>query len=180
MRRRLTILAVPTALVAVLVLASVMPSGAGGSRNIRADLNGYEEVPAVSTVAAAQFRAEFSEDGESVDWALAYADLEGSVTQAHLHFGQPAVSGGISVFLCSNLGNGPAGTQACPPSGTIGGTFTASSVVGPSTQGIAAAEYGELVAAIRAGMVYANVHSTKWQGGEVRGQVRDGGGGVKD
>ena len=26
-----------------------------------------------------------------------------------------SVNGGISVFLCSNLGNGPAGTQPCPP-----------------------------------------------------------------
>ena len=25
-----------------------------------------------------------------------------------------SVNGGISFFLCSNLGNGPAGTQACP------------------------------------------------------------------
>ena len=35
-------------------------------------------------------------------------------TQSHVHFGQLSVNGGVSFFLCTNLGNGPAGTQACP------------------------------------------------------------------
>ena len=38
---------------------------------------------------------------------LSYDALEGTVTQAHVHFGQKSVNGGISFFLCSNLGNGP-------------------------------------------------------------------------
>jgi hypothetical protein len=35
------------------------------------------------------------------------------VTQTHIHFSQAATNGGIIVFLCTNLDNGPAGTQAC-------------------------------------------------------------------
>ena len=37
--------------------------------------------------------------------------------QAHIHFGGPRQSGGISVYLCTNLPGGPAGTQACPADG---------------------------------------------------------------
>jgi hypothetical protein len=79
------------------------------------------------------------------------------------------------VFLCSNLGNGPAGTQACPAAGgTITGTITAANVTaGAAGQGIAAGEFAEFVNAIRAGATYVNVHSTNRPGGEIRAQLED-------
>lgn len=178
MKRRLTILAVPVVLATAVLVATSLPSGAGGSRNLRASLTGYEETPAVSTVADGSFRARFDEDDASIKWTLTYEGLEATTTQAHIHFGAPRTAGGVTVFLCSNLGNGPAGTPACDsPSGTVSGTITAADVLGPTGQGITTGEYGELVAAIRSGMTYANVHSTKFPGGEIRGQIRDGGGG---
>ena len=33
--------------------------------------------------------------------------------------------------------------------------------------------YEELAAAMRNGSTYANVHSTKWPGGEIRAQIND-------
>lgn len=135
-------------------------------------LIGYEEVPAVSTTGRGEFRAELARNRNSVNWQLSYANLEGTVTQAHIHFGQRGVNGGVSVFLCSNLGNGPAGTQPCPqPPATISGTITASDVIGPAGQGIAPGEFDEFVRAMRAGATYANVHSTLWPGGEIRTQI---------
>jgi CHRD domain len=47
-------------------------------------------------------------------------------------------------------------------------------VIGPASQGIAAGEFDELVRAIRAGVTYANVHSEKFPGGEIRGQIKGG------
>lgn len=135
-------------------------------------LNGYEEVPAVSTTGNASFRAELGPFGNVVNWELTYLSLEGSIQQAHIHFGQRGVNGGISVFLCTNLGNGPAGTQPCPaPPATIRGTFGSADVVGPAGQGIAAGQLDELLRAMRAGQTYANIHSTTWPGGEVRSQI---------
>ena len=42
----------------------------------------------------------------------------------------------------------------------------------PAMQGIEPGAIGELVAAIRAGHTYVNVHSSKWPGGEIRAQIR--------
>ena len=129
----------------------------------------------MSTVAEGEFHARISDDASQIDYELKYSDLEGSVTQAHIHFGQKGVNGGISVWLCGNPSttvNPPPGTQPCPaPPATITGTLTAANVVGPASQGIAAGEFAELISAIRAGKTYANVHSTKFPGGEIRSQI---------
>ena len=162
----------------VLVATSVVGVAfANGLRQWSADLIGYNEVPALSTAASGGFQATVSHDDTSVSWELNYADLEGTVTQAHIHVAQAGVNGGISVWLCSNLTSPPTppGVPACPaPPATISGTFTSADVVGPVAQGIAPGEFAELLAAIRAGRAYANVHSTKFPGGEVRGQLATG------
>ena len=152
-------------------------AGGGGGKQVRGFMTGYQEVPVVSTAASGKFQARVSEAGDAIAYKLSYTGLEGNVTQAHIHFGQRSVNGGISAWLCSNVGppNTPAGTQACPaPPATIEGTIKAENIVGPSSQGIAAGELGELLRAIRAGVTYANVHSSTFPGGEVRSQLRGG------
>jgi hypothetical protein len=163
--------------VGVAALAAVAAAGtvavAGGGDSIREELTGYEEDPLVlSTTGNGSFRARIDERQQEISYRLRYADLEGNVLQAHIHLGGAAQSGGISVFLCSNLGNGPAGTPLCPPApGSVSGTLTPDSVIGPAGQGIAAGEFAELIDAIRAGVTYANVHSSKYPGGEIRAQL---------
>lgn len=150
-------------------------AGGGAGNNVRGFLTGYEEVPAVSTQASGRFEATITPTADGFAYRVSYSGLEGDVTQSHIHFGQRGVNGGVSAFFCSNLGNGPAGTQACPPSpATVTGTIAAADVVGPAAQGIAAGEVAELLRAIRVGATYANVHSTKFPGGEVRAQLRGG------
>jgi CHRD domain len=161
-----------------LVVAAIATADEG-SRNISAHggLSGYQEAPAtISTTGGGTFTAKIANDGQSFEWTLSYEALEGAVQQAHIHFGARGLANGIAVFLCTNLGNGPAGTQPCPaPPATISGTATAADVIGPAAQGIEAGAFAEVIAAMRAGVAYANVHSTKWTGGEIRGQL-DGGG----
>jgi CHRD domain len=164
--------------VAVLSVASVVAATAlaGGGKEIRERLTGFEEVPVVSTEAEGRFKAEVR--GDRIDYQLRWEDLEGTVTQAHIHFGQRDVNGGISVWLCGNPSatvNPPPGTQTCPLTNpaTISGTATAAHVVGPSGQGIAPGEFDELLRAIKAGVTYANVHSSMFPGGEVRAQLND-------
>jgi hypothetical protein len=171
------------ALVAVVVLGTTgiaVSAASGGDRSTRfsADLEGFQEVPAVSTVAGGSFRAKVSSAGDSVRWRLRYSGLESPVLMAHVHVGQEAVNGGVSVWLCTTPGAplvAPAGTPTCPgpTGGTVSGTLTSAGVVGPAGQGIAAGELGELLAAMKAEVAYANVHSTTFPGGEIRGQVED-------
>ena len=162
----------------VLVLSSPIIL-AQGFKMISEILSGYEEVPAVSTSGGGQFRARISNDESSIQWELTYSGLEGAIQQSHIHLGQRGVNGGITVFLCTNLGNGPAGIQPCPPApSTISGTIMSGDVspnipatVAARTQGINTREIAELVGAIRAGATYVNIHTTTWPGGEVRKQI---------
>jgi hypothetical protein len=146
---------------------------------VRGSLVGFQEVPSLSTVASGHFKADVDTVAQTITWTLSYDGLEGTVTQSHVHFGQPGVSGGISFFLCSNLGNGPAGTQTCPAGpAELSGVITPNLVVGPGAappaapgQGIEPGAFDEIAKAILTGFAYANVHSTKWPGGEIRGQL---------
>ena len=160
--------------VLVALSAAMAVSTAARSEDIRARLIGYQEVPSVSTVASGEFEGQISRHEDAIDYELTFSGLQGTVTQSHIHFGQRSVIGSIVIWLCGTTTNpGPSGTQTCPQSGTIHGTITAANVVASSTnQQIAAGELGEVIAAIRAGFAYANVHTNISPNGEIRGQLR--------
>jgi hypothetical protein len=153
----------------------------GGFHHIREFLTGYEEVAtgiaAISTTGTGRFIARINHDRTEIDYWLKYEELEGDVTQAHIHFGNKGTAGGISVWLCGTATNpGPADTPACPvPGEWVSGTLTAANVIGPVAQGIEAGAFDELLAAIRAGRTYVNVHTTKWGSGEIRSQINHDG-----
>jgi hypothetical protein len=163
-------------LLSALTLAAapaVFGQGAPGNKQVvRTDLlTGYQETaPAtVSSVATGEFVAEIDEETETITYVLTYSGIEGGVTtQAHIHFGARGTSGGVSAFLCA--GSKP----PCPAvEGTVTGVITAADIVGPATQGIEPGSFAELVRAIRSGVTYVNVHSTRWPSGEIRGQIND-------
>jgi hypothetical protein len=147
-----------------------------------AELVPTQEVPAVSSVAKGRFKATIDRANQTISYELTYEDLEANPTQAHIHVGQRRVNGGISVFLCGNPPTVPPVAfpqpQACPPApATLTGVLTVANIVGPEGQGIApslngANDFDELVDKILEGFAYANVHSSKFPGGEVRGQLR--------
>jgi hypothetical protein len=132
-------------------------------------------------------RLQLDVDQNSARYSLTYSGLTSNVLQAHVHFGKVHDAGGIFVFLCTNLGNGPAGTPACPTGGgTVSGTITAASIVAVPTQNIPAGNFDVLLAALGSNTAYANVHTQNFPGGEIRGQVeqrdedQDGGRGNTD
>jgi CHRD domain len=162
--------------VAALVLVVGLPSVALGDdrRDFTAHFLGVNETPSISTDATADLRVRIngSGDDDSITYTLTFSGLRAPVTQAHIHFGQTKVAGGIMVFLCgTSTSPGPAGTPTCPQSGTVSRTLTAADVVGPAGQGIAPGEMARVIRAIRDGAAYGNVHSTMFPSGETRGQL---------
>ena len=159
----------------LLALVGLLPSMAEAqNKKFKTTLIGFEEVPSLSTTGIGTFDMKIDFQDSGFDYTLSYSGLVGTVQQAHTHIGQQGVNGGIMVFFCTNLGNGPPGTQACPQSGTISGRVTPVDVIGPAGQGIAAGEFAEVLKAIRGGAAYVNVHSTVFPGGEIRGQLVSG------
>jgi CHRD domain len=140
---------------------------------VHVQLTSYEEVPALSTAAGGQFRAFIDDAAGTIRYELSYSGLTGNVAMGHIHFGQLSVNGGISIWLCQTPDFvDPSGlAPTCVQSGTVTGLLTQANVVGPAGQGIAPAEFDEIVAAIRAGVAYVNVHSSTFLSGEIRGQL---------
>ena len=153
-------------LFAVALFGTYAGAGNGKSSVKSKRMSSYQEVPSISTGANGKFEAKIN--GSTITYKLEYSGLSTAAAAAHIHFGQRSVNGGVSAFLC-----GGGGKPAGPPSGTVTGTIVAADVVGPTAQGISPGEMAELIAAIRAGRAYANVHTTAFPGGELRGQIND-------
>ena len=156
-----------------------------GGRKFRELLNGYKEAAApVSTTGTGTFEATISNDETEIEYVLTFQELEGDVLQAHIHIGHPQNSGGIVLWLCETAGvqspvdTTPDCTQGEPGNlraNRVTGTLTAADVRAQTANGIAGpAEWSEVLGLIRAGRTYANVHSSKFGGGEVRSQLDNG------
>ena len=169
--------------VAALGIATYALAGGPGFNHLSENLIGYQEVPSVSSDSSATFTADVSKDGNSIAYSMTYSDFDSDVQQSHIHFGQQSVNGGISVFLCTNLGNGLATTQACPKDGgTISGVITAADVspnipatLAARNQGLNTGEWDEFVRAVEAGKTYVNIHTVDRPGGEIRAQINETG-----
>ena len=145
--------------------------GSRGARHVGADLNGYQEVSSISTTGEGSFTASIDDENQLITYELSYSALEGATTtQAHIHFAQRSVNGGVTAFLCGGGDKPP-----CPPTeGTVTGVIDAADVLPAAPErGIEAGAFEEFVQAIRAGHTYVNVHTARWPGGEIRGQIHD-------
>jgi hypothetical protein len=122
----------------------------------QADLNTTNEVPPRGT--GANGAAGFTWDGTTMSFTLQVDDIA-SVTQAHIHSGAAGVNGPVRVFLYRP------GALVSASDTTIlsSGSFTAKDVSIP---------IDTLLAEMRAGTAYVNVHTSAFPGGEMRGQVR--------
>ena len=160
--------------------------GGGGQKNFSAKLVSFNEVPSISSGAQGTFRARLNQAGDTLTYRLTYSGITdgAAVTQSHIHLGQRHTNGGIMVWLCSGTLTDPTGlAPACPaaPGGTVEGTLTAANIIqtpaspappSPPAQGVGPGEFEKFVEALREGAAYANVHSTRFPGGELRGQVQ--------
>lgn len=154
----------------VALLSAVGSVGAETSqRNFRAHLTGDAEVPAVDTLVQGQAIFQLSEDGTELDYKLIAANIE-NLFMAHIHRGPADGTGPIVVWLYLHP------QPASPMDGLIEGRFdgvlaegtiTADDLTGP----LAGGSLEDLLAEMRAGNTYVNIHTLQNPGGEVRGQI---------
>jgi len=177
--RGLTLLAVLVTVVSLVSLAGTAAADQSHGGRVSAALESEQEVPAVSSSARGSIRLDIDDQAEQIEYELSYSGLQADVAQAHIHIAQPGVNGGIVLWLCEGTSQSPLETTpTCPQEGSVSGVLTAADVVAigaPNAgQQIAAGEFAEVVALIRKGLAYANVHTAASPGGEIRGQLHRG------
>jgi len=178
MHRKLLVCALSLFAAGLLVATNAIADASRGKghNHIKVQLRGSEEAPLVITGGSGRLELAIDDDAQEIKYELSYEDLEGTVTQAHIHIGQRDVSGGIAMWLCQVGNNAPASVQAitptCPaPGDTVSGTLTAANVIGPTGQGVPVGAFADVLRAIRAGKAYGNVHTSVAPTGEIRGQL---------
>jgi len=146
-----------------------------------ANLSTFNEVPPKANGAHGTFRARLSEDGTTLSWTFTWSGLTGPPLVAHIHFGLKGANYPVMTFFCG----GPKGIPAIPQkpdcpqstSGSITGTTTAADIIALNTAGATTDQaldqhdFAGFLRALRAGSAYANMHTTRFPGGEIRGQV---------
>jgi len=145
-----------------------------------ANLSTFNEVPPKANGAQGTFRARLSEDGTALNWTFTWSGLTGPPLFAHIHFGLKGANYPVMTFFCG----GPKGNTAIPQkpdcpqttSGSIMGTTTAADIIalntaGANDQALDQHDFAGFLRALRAGSAYANMHTTRFPGGEIRGQV---------
>jgi hypothetical protein len=168
---------VGTFLASVLVLLSVPVK----AQEFSGKFSGFNELGALNAETGAilsegqgTLKLTLDKSLKTISFELTYSGLSANVTQSHIHFGRVHTPGGIMVFLCTNLGNGPAGTQACPPSGgTVIGTITPASVLAVPGQHITAGDFDAITDALFAHAAYGNIHTVNFPAGEIRAEIRE-------
>jgi CHRD domain-containing protein len=181
--KKLVLAALLVVVVAALAGGSyAVARGGGNGGGFSARLDGWQEVPSQVTSGDGSFQARVIrvEGDLAIEYVLRYEDLEGPAGAAHIHIGSKHENGAVSAFLCGGGGEDP-----CPPTeGEVDGVILRSEVSpgGSSTaQGVGPGEIEDLIRAMRRGETYANVHTfggppPRAPGGEIRGQIRRGGG----
>lgn len=146
---------------------AVGTAGAKQQRNFRTHLTGKNEVSAVETAAQGQATFHLDKAGDELRYKLIVANID-DVFMAHIHTAPAGANGPVVAWLYPEDG---------PPSELIPGRFdgvlaesavTADDLVGP----LAGGTMDDLVALVRAGDAYVNVHTDAHPAGEVRGQIR--------
>lgn len=149
---------------------------------------------AVFTTGSGSLELTIDKKNREIHYKLTYAFPDAAATptvgtqfvnQAHLHFGQKHTTGAINVWLCQSPDNPAPGavtgrTPQCPspsasPSNPVSGTILPEQILTLAGQGFpdGVDAFDALLEAIENHAIYANVHTDRFTGGEIRGQLND-------
>ena len=158
----------------LLALAIVgLATASNDQRNFVAPLSGAQEVPPRDTPATGVAKFKLREDGTVLLFKVNVEDIE-NVVAAHIHCGAVGVNGPVGVTLF----------VGAPAGGPVDGTLAEGTITAPDPgNGCGWADLAAVLAAMRAGTTYVNVHTNDgvaptntgpgdFPGGEIRGQIR--------
>ena len=154
--------------IATLLLVSIIlvPGAAFGHETyFLSAASGKQEVPSVISATDAWLELQFREDSSAVRYSLVVADGV-DIFAAHLHCGVAGTNGGIVVGLY--------GAGAVDVDGELAsGVLRNPDIIAQTAEdcGVPINNIASLLAAIRADLIYLNVHSAVNPGGEVRAQI---------
>lgn len=120
-------------------------------------LSGSQEVPPVNTSGNGQGTVVVSKDRQYVDYNFVVSDLSAPATVAHFHRGVKGQAGPIVKDLNLEVDENDENRYI------LRGRWSRRDATQPLTN--------ELINDLVAGRLYANVHTTQYPNGEVRGQV---------
>jgi CHRD domain len=112
-----------------------------------ASLSPSQEVPATASTATGSAEVMYNENTSMLSWKVTYSGLTGSANAAHIH--GPAAMGQNAGVVIPFTGD----MNAQPMQGE---------------KAITAAQYADMAA----GLYYVNIHTARFPGGEIRGQLR--------
>ncbi len=168
---------------AILAASFALPATSAVAEEFHAVFSGFNEIGgvgagetgAILSEGKAHLTLNLSRSRQTITFRLTYSGLSAPVTQSHIHLGKIHVAGGVMVFFCSNLPTAPAGVQACPANGgTVSGTITSANVLAVTAQNVSAGDFDALTDALMSDTAYANIHTTSFPAGEIRGEIRRG------
>jgi hypothetical protein len=137
-----------------------------GPMKFAARLTGAQQNPAVATTAEGKVTVKFDEGFTQMEVKVTVNGLA-DVTNAHFHCNRPGADGSVAFGL---IAPGPCTLVAnqinCTLTNADVQANTCDSSVARPVNNIAA-----LAFAMRDGLIYANVHSTAFPTGEIRGQM---------
>ena len=128
-----------------------------------AELRSSNEVPVNSSTAAGRVVLLVSRDGSYAEYSVEQGGLTGGIRGGHFHRAATGVNGPIVLSFFFN----PDGTPLTAP---VPGT-TDLEINKSIARTITKAQLDPILADLRAGNLYANIHTPNFPGGEIRGQM---------
>lgn len=162
----------------VIVLTALSLGGVAGAASppskFSARLSGEEEVPPRDTMARGKAKFRLSEDESELNFKLSVANID-NVFAAHIHCGAVGVNGPVGVTLFAGS----------PGGGQFSGILARGTITVPNPgNGCGWMTLADVIAAMRSGNAYVNVHTNDgidppntgpgdFPGGEIRGQIQE-------
>lgn len=128
-----------------------------------AELRGSNEVPANSSTATGRVVFLVSKDGSYAEYSIEQRGLSGGIRGGHFHRGAAGTNGSVVLSFFFNADGSP---NNAPTPGT-----TDLELRGAIARTVTQAQLAPILADLRAGNIYANIHTPNFPGGEIRGQM---------